>query len=324
MPVDQAIVAERGRQPQFSRATLGWLLALLACIAAFDLWIATTPNRVVLGTRTTQVTFDPVSLGPPSLGSARLGPLRLAGAWRLASRDPRFGGISALAFDSGALFALTDSGAIVRFGLPRGTTGLATIRELPAGPSDGRFKRDRDSESLVRDSAGRGWWVAFERHNQLWLFDPSFTRALDRIQLPGASWHVNGGVEAMARDGDGLLLFVESGPEVLRLADRKVSPQSITGQRGTITDAITLADGRILAIDRELTPTGFSTRVVTIVRRREGLAVTGGVRLPLRAIDNAEGLAAQPLPGGGTRLWLVTDDNFQLPFRTLLVALDLK
>ena len=44
--------------------------------------------------------------------------------------------------------------------------------------------------------------------------------------------------------------------------------------------------------------------------------------LGLGPLDNAEALAAEPI-AGGTRLWLMTDDNFRWPMRTLLVALDL-
>ena len=33
-------------------------------------------------------------------------------------------------------------------------------------------------------------------------------------------------------------------------------------------------------------------------------------------------VAVERRTGGGLRLWLMTDDNFQSPFRTLLIALD--
>ena len=314
--------SERRRQPPFSIADLGAIagvVALVLCIFAFDRWMG--PKRVgdALGARTALVTFDRVSLG-----RTRLGPARLAGAWRLRSRDPRFGGLSALGFDRGSLLAITDAGAIVRLPLPRGGQGLATIRELPAGPSDGRLKRNRDAEALLRDPAGRGWWVAFERHHQLWLYDPAFTRAVGApVQLPGRSWDVNGGVEAMAAARDGLLLLVESGPSALLLRKGRLRPLRLSGQRGTLTDAVALPGGGLLAIDRELTPFGFRTRLVRLAQTRKGVAVVAAVRLPVGPIDNIEGIAAQPLVGGGTRLWLISDDNFQLPYRTLLTAIDL-
>ena len=40
-------------------------------------------------------------------------------------------------------------------------------------------------------------------------------------------------------------------------------------------------------------------------------------------IANFEGATAAPLPNGGTRLWMVTDDDFRPSGRTLLVAFDI-
>jgi hypothetical protein len=294
------------------------MLALLACIAAFDRWIPTTPNRVELGTRSALVTASRVNIG------AAIGPLPVVGAWRLTSPDPRFGGLSALAFDRGALVGITDSGARVRLSLPVRRRTLATIADLPAGPAGGRFRRDRDSESLARDSDGRGWWVGFERYHQLWLYDHQFTRALARIQLPGTAWHVNGGVEAIVTEPDRMLLFVETGAAVIALhPDGRTVPIRLSGVRGVVTDAVALRGGAILAIDRTLTSFGFRTRLVRLDRDGDGLKVAAAVALPLRPTDNLEGIAAEPQPDGSTRLWLVTDDNFQLPLRTLLIALDL-
>jgi hypothetical protein len=47
------------------------------------------------------------------------------------------------------------------------------------------------------------------------------------------------------------------------------------------------------------------------------------ITLDLGMLDNMEGIAAAPLPNGGMRLWIVSDNNFRPWMRTLLVALDL-
>ena len=47
------------------------------------------------------------------------------------------------------------------------------------------------------------------------------------------------------------------------------------------------------------------------------------MNLNVSPLDNAEAMAAERLPDGRTRLWIMTDDNFTRPFRTLLIALDL-
>ncbi|MFL6773674.1 MAG: esterase-like activity of phytase family protein, partial [Sphingomicrobium sp.] len=131
------------------------------------------PDRTELGPRSARLALEPVRLDPRGFA-----PLHLAGAWRLTSDDPRFGGISALALDGGSLLALSDSGVLVRFAKLEGSTVSAAIRELPDGPGDPRFKSRRDSEAIVRDASGRGWWVAFENRNELWLYDGGFARPL--------------------------------------------------------------------------------------------------------------------------------------------------
>jgi hypothetical protein len=41
-------------------------------------------------------------------------------------------------------------------------------------------------------------------------------------------------------------------------------------------------------------------------------------------IDNFEGLAVTPLPDGGARLFVVSDDNFSARQRSLLMVYDLR
>jgi len=53
------------------------------------------------------------------------------------------------------------------------------------------------------------------------------------------------------------------------------------------------------------------------------LAVRSIARIALGARDNVEAIAAEPRAGGGTRLWLLTDNDFRPRAPTLLVALDL-
>jgi hypothetical protein len=55
----------------------------------------------------------------------------------------------------------------------------------------------------------------------------------------------------------------------------------------------------------------------------EGWRTAASIRLPVSPIDNVEGVAAERLPNGTTRLWMMTDDNFHAPLRTLLIAYDL-
>ncbi len=306
--------AERAVQPKFRNRQLAAGLLLIAAIALFDEWLGRFPNRQELGWRAARIEFEPVRLA-----ANELAPLRLAGVWRLTSADPRFGGVSSLAIDGGRLVALTDSGALVRF---RPGDNVASIGELPDGPGSGGFKRNRDSEALVRDSLGRGWWVAFENRHQLWLFDQSFGRALRRIDLGRRGWGDNRGIEGLATDGDALLLIHETGDHLLRVIGNMARSIRIAGARGRISEATAIGPGRYLAVERRLTPMGFRNALVSLDKAGSSYRFGRRIPLPLGPLDNVEALAVERRPGGALRLWLMTDDNFQRPFRTLLIALD--
>ena len=309
-----AMNAERPVQPKFRNRQLAGGLLLLAAIALFDEWLGRFPNRQELGWRAARIEFEPAPLA-----SSEFAPLRLAGAWRLSSKDPRFGGVSSLAIDGGRLVALTDSGALIRF---RPGDNLASIGELPDGPGSGGFKRNRDSEALVRDSLGRGWWVAFENRHRLWLFDQSFGRALRRIDLGRRGWGDNRGIEGLAMDGDALLLLHEDGDQLLRVTGNRARSIRIAGARGRISEAAAIGPGRYLAVERRLTPMGFRNALVSLEKSGSGYRFGRRIRLPLGPFDNVEALAVERRPDGALRLWLMTDDNFQRPFRTLVIALD--
>jgi hypothetical protein len=306
--------AERAMQPKFRNRQLAGTLLLLAAIALFDAWLASFPNRQELGWRAAEIEFQPVSLA-----AAGFAPLRLAEAWRLTSTDPRFGGVSSLAIDGEELVALTDAAALIRF---RPGCNDARIGELPDGPGPGGFKRNRDSEALVRDSLGRGWWVTFENRHGLWLFDRGFRGALQRIDLGGRGWAANRGIEGLATDGDALLLFHEDGDRLLRVTGTQVRSFPIAGARGPISDAAAIGPGRYLAVERRVTPFGFRNALVSLEKADDGYRFGRRVALPVGPLDNVEAIAVERRAGGALRLWLMTDDNFQRPFRTLLIALD--
>jgi hypothetical protein len=306
--------AEREVQPKFRNRQLAGALLLLAAIALFDRWLAHFPDRQELGWRAARIEFEPVRLA-----GSEFTPLRLAGAWRLTSTDRRFGGVSSLAIDGGRLLALTDAGALIRF---RPGRNGARIGELPDGPGSGGFKRNRDSEALVRDSEGRGLWVAFEYRNQLWLFDRNFYRAVQLIDLGRRGWGANRGIEGLVTDGDALLLLHEDGDRLLRVTGTRARSLPIAGARGRISDAAAIGPGRYLAIERRVTPIGFRNALVSLEKAGSAYRFGPRISLPLGALDNVEAIAVERRPGGALRLWLMTDDNFQQPFRTLLIALD--
>lgn len=233
--------------------------------------------------------------------------------WHLTAPDPRFGGLSALAVDRGQMIALTDSGVVLRFAPPRpGISSFAlALHDLPAGPGSALRKWARDSEALLADRAGRGWWIAFEHRHSLWLFDRAFSRALGQRALD-VDWRANRGGEALAAGSGGAVMVLPEG------GGRAVGGP-VFAAVGT-ADATRLPDGRLVMLVRRLTPRGFATRL--LIGPGAGKPARQ-IALDLAPLDNMEGIAAVMRRDGGTRLWIVSDDNFRPWMRTLLVALDL-
>jgi len=306
---------ERKVQPKFSIAWVLAALLLLAAIGLFDRWLVTFPDRRELGSRLARIDSERVDFD-----ASGFAPLRLVGAWRLTSSDPRFGGISALAIENGRLLALTDSGVVVRFSPWRHS---ARVAELPGGPGPNRFKVNRDSEALVADPSGRGWWVAFENRDELWLYDRGFTRALQRIWLGDRRWRVNSGIEGAVAERGSLLLFHEGGDNLIRVTGTRARNLPIAGAVARLSDAVDVGGGRMLVVERRLTPLGFRNALVVLEKAGESYRLGRRFELPLSRRDNVEAAAMERLPGGGRRLWLMTDDNFHGRMRTLLIALDL-
>ena len=168
-----------------------------------------------------------------------------------------------------------------------------------------------------------GWWVAFENRDELWLYDPTFSRALQRISLGKRKWRVNNGIEGAVAEGESLLLLHEGGNNLIRVTGTRARLLPIAGAAARLSDAVDVGGGQMLIVERRLTPLGFRNALVLLMRTRDGYRLGRRYELPLGARDNVEAAAVERLPGGERRLWLMTDDNFHDRMRTLLIALDL-
>jgi len=264
---------------------------------------------------------------------------RLSGAWELASGDPNFGGLSGLAIEDGStLLAATDAGGWVRIGMSGGAPSAATIGYMRG--ASGQFlsgKSENDAEGLaVRDGIA---FVSFERDFRIEAFAVGTcgagAKAVEISALPGtfegSAIDTNEGPEALVLTPEG---YLKAGFEG---ASNSASPISRvlasgasewTGQRADNPkgfalvgmDAARLADG--------------TTRDVTLYRAFDPLRGARSVlvwgpgenqRLTLSRpvlTDNFEGLAAEVLETGELRLWIVSDNNFNMVQRTLLYAFD--
>ena len=313
MPRSADQQAERRLQHSFSKSNIFNGLAVAGLVVGAHLWLAGLPDRTPAPDARGEVRFAPVELAKQGFA-----PLTVAGAWRVTSPDPRMGGVSALAMDRGGLLALTDSGVTIRLPKPVAASGIALFRDLPSGPGQANQKSGRDSEALARDVAGRGWWVTFEHVHSAWLFDRDLRHVIRKVDLSAMGWRSNLGAEGAVSIGEALLLFPERGEEIVRVGDSRIVRTGLANPFGHLSDAAMLPDGRIVVIARSYSPAGFSSRLLLFDKGR----LRPLARLALGRLDNAEAIAAEPLAGGGTRLWVMTDNDFRRRVPTLLIALD--
>lgn len=314
MPGSLRPQAERSVQPIFSKSNLFSGLLLIGLIVGAHRYLRDLPDREERADARVEVQFT-----PERIASDAAVPLRIAGAWRLTSKETRLGGVSALAIDRGEFVALTDSGVMIRLAKPGRGRQVAEIRDLPDGPGWARYKSGRDSEALARDAGGRGWWVAFENRHAAWRFDDHFMRVEQRIGLGQLGWRANKGAEGMLSTRAGLSLFPEGGKEMVRVdASGRIERVVLANSHGRLADVTTLPDGRIVVLARSFSPLGFAARLLLL----EGNRLVPIATLRLGRLDNPEAIAAEALPGGGTRLWVMTDNDFRRRVPTLLVAFD--
>lgn len=297
----------------FSKSSALGALVIAGLVIGAHYRLIRLPDREERSDRRSEIRFSPVGIEPEAAS-----PLRIAGAWRLTSSDPRLGGVSALAVDRGGLLALTDSGVTIRLPKPGRGRQVAEFRDLPGGPGEASYKKNRDSESLARDSAGRGWWVGFEHRHSAFLFDDGFKQVTRRIALGGLGWRANTGAEGALSVPGGLLLFPERGEEMVRLAGRGVERIALANRYGRLADVARLPDGRTVVLARTFGPAGFSARLLFL----EGRRLVPAAALRLGRLDNPEAIAAEAVPGGITRLWVMTDNDYRRRVPTLLIALD--
>jgi hypothetical protein len=315
-------------------------LALVALALAPGTWL-----RVDVGKRgdPAVVTVTPL---PDRAGVA--GALTLSGVWQLDAAHSWFGGFSALvASGPAALVAGSDRGFLLDLDLsgpaPRAVPG--SFRFIGITTSTG--EEIVDLEALARDPASGTLWAAFEGDNPVIRLSPDGTLTR-RIPPQMARWSYNSGAETMERLSDGRFLLIAEGAlrrggtghEALLypgdpVADGKaVSFVYAAPPDYDPVDAAQLPDGRVLILLRRVEyalPARFDTAIAIADPRaiRPGQVWEGRVIQRLAGgifADNFEGIAFVPDPADPARgaVWLISDDNFSLFQRSLLVRFDWK
>ncbi|KRQ12323.1 twin-arginine translocation pathway signal [Bradyrhizobium pachyrhizi] len=284
----------------------------------------------------------------------RFGALEYRSGLILTSSFSGFGGLSALRLDAkGERFiAVSDQGSwftgrIVYRG--REMVGLEDVEAAPLLGADGRpitaTRGWYDSESLALD--GSFAYVGLERVNQVLRFDfaKGFTRSRGEvIALPPAARKLpnNKGLEGLVFVPKGqplagtLIAFSErgldaSGNLVAFLVGGK-TPGQFSVRRSEnfdISDALLLPSGGLLILERKFSwfgGVGIRIRRLALSDIAPGAVVDGPAIFNAdlgNEIDNMEGIDAHVTEEGETVLTMVSDDNFSLIQRNLLLQFTL-
>jgi hypothetical protein len=283
----------------------------------------------------------------------RFGSLEYRSGLALTSRFPGFGGLSGLRLDAkGERFiSFSDKGAwftgrIVYQG--REMTGLDDVEAAPMLGPDGQPITTRgwfDSESIALD--GPFVYIGLERVNQVLRFDfrKGFTRSRGEVvPLPPAAGKLpfNKGLEALVfvpkglplagtliaisergLDAKGnLIAFLVGGPKPGQFSVRRTD-------NFDVSDAVLLPSGELLLLERKFSlfnGVGIRIRRIALASLAPGAVVDGPSIFDADLgdeIDNMEGIDAHVTPEGDTVLTMVSDDNFSMIQRTLLLQFTL-
>jgi hypothetical protein len=258
--------------------------------------------------------------------------------WRLDAKGERFISFS----DKGSWF----TGRIVYQG--REMTGLDDVEAAPMLGPDGRPITARgwfDSESIALD--GPLVYIGLERVNKVLRFDFSkgFTRSRgEEVPLPPAARKLpfNKGLEALVMvpkdlplastliaiserglDAQGnLIAFLVGGPSPGQFSVRRTD-------NFDVSDAVLLPSGDLLVLERKFSLVagiGIRIRRIALTSVAPGAVVDGPSIFEAdlgHEIDNMEGIDAHVTAEGDTVLTMVSDDNFSMIQRTLLLQFTL-
>ncbi|MFD1703740.1 esterase-like activity of phytase family protein [Methylopila henanensis] len=285
--------------------------------------------------------IDRFDIGTPA--GARYGELVFLGGLRLTSTDPAFGGLSGLRLseDGRRFTAISDRGNWFRGALVYDGRALAGVGDVtrepirgPRGPLPGR--RGSDTEAL--EIRGSSAWIASERVNEVLRF------ALEkdgragpgrRVALPEEARKApfNEGFEAIATTQGGALLmvaekFLDANGDNRAFVVGAKRPFAFSVRRTedfSPTDLARLPGGGFVLLERRYVPPFSLTirmRRLDEADMRPGAVVDGPVLMTaslIQTIDNFEGVSAHRDASGVTVITVVSDNNFSLLQRTLML-----
>jgi hypothetical protein len=314
---------------------------------------AEKPQTVLPGPTATTVTAIPIDFDRENPSRREFGKLIFRAGLNLFAKSIYFGGYSGMAIDptGHSLLAISDAGTWMRATLNYDGRKLKGLSDVSLGPllgADGKPLRDdvlRDSEGMTLidgDTTQGTAYVSFERKHRIAGYPftaAKFGPPTGTIPLPPTSkgMTANSGLEAITMIPTGalkgtLVIFAE------HLTDKNgnlrgwliggPAPGEIVLKRLAgfdITDAAALPDGGIVVLERKF---NYSEGIQMRIRRiaaselKRGAPIMGEVLLEANDslnIDNMEAIAATRASSGETVLTLMSDDNFSVIQRTLIM-----
>lgn len=283
----------------------------------------------------------------------RFGQLEFRSGLVLTSSFKAFGGLSAFRVDprGEGFIALNDKGdwftGRIRYD---GTAlaGLADVKSAPMLGPDGRPITTRklfDTESLAID--GTTLYVGIERTNRILKFDfrrGGISSFGEEVPVPAAMRRLpyNKGAEGMVfvpkgmpREGTLVVLSergLDAAGNLLAFLVGGTSPGQFTIRRTNdfdISDAALLPPANLLILERKfslLGGVGIRIRKIALSAIAPGAVADGQTIFEAdlgNEIDNMEGLDVHQTADGETVLTMISDDNFSLLQRTLLLQFTL-
>ena len=317
----------------FARSSLLLAAALAGCSASAQGPVRPAPITVIA---------EPLPLDPADPRRMRVGELAYAGGLKLtASGTSLFGGLSGLdVADDGAFLAQEDVGELIRGRLRLDAAGrlvgveavtLQALVDEAGQPYARKVEADAEDVTLTPD----GYAVSFEQDHRVLRYPADGSHAVRQAVSPDIfRRNRNEGLEALAwKDGrfyegaeDGEIWRCDAAPAARADACTSVMPTSPF--RGFKLTGLDAAGRGFVAVYRAVDPLHGWRAIVAWLEPADG---EGGGPWRARRLatlerpltrDNMEGIAAVARPGGGFRLYLVSDDNFYSFERTLLLAFD--
>ncbi len=295
--------------------------------------------RTVYVNNSQNIALQPLNLDPAHPGKRRIDELIFLAGWELGSGNGDFGGISALtALPDGRFVGVSDAGTLIGFGLTSDDrTDRPFIAPLPESEGPDKSFRDRDSEGITYDAASGQFWVSYEAKHAIRRFSRSFARSNGMVRSAEMQrWPKNSGAETIVRLSDGRFVVIAEtmegeSHEALLFSGDPVEPGTVISRFGyrpptgyRVTDGAMLPDGRLLLLHREIgIPNGFAAKLAVVdpVNIVKGARLKGRIIATLTTpllVDNMEGVAVTE-DGKDTIIWLISDNNFNIIQRTLLM-----